>query len=138
MLAGAKYTLTTESELGKDIAKARLVVAGVRETMRAAAGNVSGPCAGLLPIKLKMSETLARRQTAAYVNSEEADLYLLIYEAGRARVAEGRSPNIAPYTTAKRPRSQKPNSVAIRVTVVFAGSASTSARWARCNCRCRR
>jgi hypothetical protein len=51
MLAGAKYTPTTESELGKDIAKARLVVAGVRETMRAAAGNNSYPCAGLLSTK---------------------------------------------------------------------------------------
>ena len=48
VLASAKYTPTTESELGEDIAKARLVVAGVRETMRAAARNVSCPCAGLL------------------------------------------------------------------------------------------
>ena len=89
VLAGAKYTPTTESELGEDIAKARLVVAGVRETMCAAAGNVSCPCAGLLPIKLKMSETLARRQTAAYVNSEEADLYYYL-EAGRPGEGRGR------------------------------------------------
>ncbi len=43
VLAGAKYTPTTESELGEDIAKARLVVAGVGETIRAAAGNVYTP-----------------------------------------------------------------------------------------------
>jgi hypothetical protein len=48
VLAGAKYTPTTESELGEDIAKARLVVAGVRETMRAAAGNGTCPRAELL------------------------------------------------------------------------------------------
>ena len=51
MLASAKYTPTTENELGEDIAKARLVVAGVRETMRAAARNVSCPHAGLLLIR---------------------------------------------------------------------------------------
>ena len=43
VLAGAKYTPTTESELGEDIVKARLVVAGVREIMCAAAGNGTYP-----------------------------------------------------------------------------------------------
>jgi hypothetical protein len=43
MLAGAKYPPTTEGESGEDIAKARLVVTGVRESMRAAAGNVCCP-----------------------------------------------------------------------------------------------
>jgi hypothetical protein len=43
VLAGGKYTPTTESELGEDIAKARLIVVGVRETMCAATGNVSCP-----------------------------------------------------------------------------------------------
>jgi hypothetical protein len=40
VLAGGKYTPTTERERGEDIAKARLIVAGVGETVRAAAGNV--------------------------------------------------------------------------------------------------
>ena len=43
VLAGAKYPPTTEGESGENIAKARLVVTGVRETMRAAAGNVDAP-----------------------------------------------------------------------------------------------
>jgi hypothetical protein len=51
VLAGAKYPPTTEGESGEDIAKARLVVTGVRETMRAAAGNVWCPRAGLFLIK---------------------------------------------------------------------------------------
>lgn len=48
MLAGVKYAPTTEREPGEDIAKACLVITGVREAMRAAAGNVSCSRAGLL------------------------------------------------------------------------------------------
>jgi hypothetical protein len=90
VLAGAKYPPTTESELSEDIAKARLIVAGIRETI--AAGNDSCPRAGLLLIK--MSEALAGRLSGAYVDSEEVDLYLRmgngIGGAGRPRERRGR------------------------------------------------
>ena len=46
---------------------------------------------------------------------------------GRRSVAEGDSPNSFRYSMEKRPSSQKPYSVAISVTVVFAGSPSISA-----------
>jgi hypothetical protein len=51
VLAGGKYTPTTESELGENIAKARLIVAGVRENICTATGNVSCPRARLFLIR---------------------------------------------------------------------------------------
>jgi hypothetical protein len=79
VLAGAKNTPTTESELGEDIAKARLVDTWVRETMYATAGNGPCPRAGLLLIQTGREDDAVGR-AAVYVYSEEADFYLLRWE----------------------------------------------------------
>jgi hypothetical protein len=51
---------------------------------------------------------------------------------GRRNDVEGVSPNSFRYATAKRPSSQRPNSVAISVTVALVELASKSARCTKC------
>src|SRR5262249_15322316 len=50
----------------------------------------------------------------------------------RRSVVDGDSPKSAQYATEKRPSSQKPQLVAISVTVILCGSPRSSARRAKC------
>src|SRR5450759_1336102 len=144
-----KSPLAVEGDIELSPANARLVVTGIIEISCAA------PCHLPLPYRLgepmcdprsaisSISYKVAGRIAAVYANSASAKAMGTFWDfrrssGGRRSDAEGASPNSARYSTEKRPSSQKPNSVAIWVTVDFVESASTSACRARCILRSQR
>ena len=116
--------LGTENKVDLRFANVRSVAIRVSECFRAAPlhpplpHRQGEPAVGFIP----PNRNVGSQRNTVYAYSESAKVNGLFLDAriscaGRRSEAEGGSPDKAPYSTAKRPNSQKPFAVAISVTV---------------------